>query len=74
VEMDLDTPFSMRNALGFGALFLLVVIAGGIAQAQFGQFGFFVTAFITGLVSSAGATTSAVVLYRTNSLSHETAV
>jgi uncharacterized membrane protein (DUF4010 family) len=74
VEMELDSPFSMRNALGFGALFLVVVVAGGIAKTLFGTIGFYVTAALTGLVSSAGATTSAVLLYRSNQLAPETAV
>jgi len=64
VELDLDSPFSLRNALGFGGLFLFVVVAGGLAQASFGTLGFYATAVLTGLVSSAGATTSAVILYR----------
>lgn len=66
--LDLETPFSLRNALGFGALFLLVVLAGGIADVALGRTGFYATAALTGLVSSAGATTSAVVLYRGGSL------
>jgi uncharacterized membrane protein (DUF4010 family) len=74
VEMDLDSPFSTRNALGFGALFLLVVVAGAVATAQFGDVGFVLTAGLTGLVSSAGATTSAVALYRTDALAGDTAV
>lgn len=67
--MDLETPFSLRNALGFGALFLLVVLAGGVAEVALGRTGFYLTAALTGLVSSAGATTSAVVLFRGGSLS-----
>jgi len=64
IEMELETPFSMRNAFGFGAVFLVIVVAGGAAQAVFGTAGLYATAVITGLVSSAGATTSAVLLYR----------
>jgi uncharacterized membrane protein (DUF4010 family) len=64
VELDLESPFSLRNALGFGAAFLVIVVAGGIAQGLFGTTGLYVTAVLTGLVSSAGATTSAVLLYR----------
>jgi len=74
VAMDLETPFSLRNALAFGALFLLVVLAGGIAEVALGRVGFYATAVVTGLVSSAGATTSAVVLFRAGSLSAEAAV
>ncbi|MFC3476900.1 MgtC/SapB family protein [Halobacterium litoreum] len=73
VEMDLESPFSMRNALGFGAMFLVVVVAGGLAQTEFGSTGLYVTAVVSGLVSSAGATTSAVVVYRTGAISGESA-
>ncbi len=69
VEMDLESPFSMRNALGFGAMFLVVVVAGGLAQTQWGSAGLYATAVVSGLVSSAGATTSAIVLYRTGGIS-----
>lgn len=74
VPMELDSPFSLRYVLGFGGLFLLVVVAGGVAAGQFGTIGFYVTAALTGLVSSAGATTSAVILYRGGGLSAEAAV
>lgn len=74
VEMNLESPFSLQNALGFGAVFLIIVLAGGLAQAGFGQAGLYVTAMLAGLVSSAGATTSAVVLYRDQAITAETAV
>jgi uncharacterized membrane protein (DUF4010 family) len=74
LEMDLESPFSMRNVLGFGGLFLIVVVVGGLAAGQFGTAGFYVTAALTGLVSSAGATTSAVLLYRGGPLTAEEAV
>jgi uncharacterized membrane protein (DUF4010 family) len=74
VEFDLETPFSLRNALGFGALFLGVVIAGGLAKVAFGHLGFYVTAAFTGLVSSTGAATTAVVLLRTGELDQGAAV
>ena len=74
VEMNLDSPFSLRNALAFGAIFAVVVLAGGVAQARFGALGFYATAVLSGLVSSAGATASTVSLYRTGSLGPDTAV
>lgn len=74
VEMELENPFSLRNALAFGAMFAVVLIAGALAQAEFGAAGFYVTAVLSGLVSSAGATASTVTLYRTGSLGAETAV
>jgi uncharacterized membrane protein (DUF4010 family) len=74
IQVDLESPFSLRNALFFGFLFTLVVVAGGIAKGLFGTIGFYVTAALTGLVSSAGATTSAVLLYRGGGLSGAAAV
>ena len=74
VEMDLESPFSLRNALGFGAIFLLIVVSGALAEAYLGTAGFYATAALSGLVSSAGAATSAVVLYRTGALEHDVAV
>ena len=74
VEIDLENPFSLRNALGFGAIFLAVIVIGSLAQSQFGNIGFFVTAILSGLVSSAGVTASAVSLYRTGGLDQNTAI
>jgi uncharacterized membrane protein (DUF4010 family) len=71
--MTLESPFSLRNALVFGALFLLIVVAGGVAQATFGNSGLYVASALTGLVSSAGATTSAVLLYRGGTIGPATA-
>lgn len=69
VDVELSSPFSLRNALVFGALFLVIVAGSGLARAYLGAVGFYLTAAASGLVSSAGATTSAVVLYRTGELS-----
>ncbi|ELY42467.1 MgtC/SapB family protein [Natronorubrum sulfidifaciens] len=62
--MDLQSPFSMLNALAFGAVFLVVLVFGSLAETWFGTLGFYATAVASGFISSAGATTSAVVLYR----------
>ncbi len=74
IEVPLESPLTLRYALGFGGLFLVVVLAGGLAQATFGTTGLLVTATAAGLVSSAGATTFAVLLYRAGTVSPETAV
>ncbi|ODR82514.1 MgtC/SapB transporter [Haladaptatus sp. W1] len=74
MDIDLESPFSLRNALGFGAIFLLVVVGGAVAKSQFGQAGFYLTALLSGLVSSAGVTASAVTLYSGGNLSQQTAV
>jgi len=74
IKMDLESPFSLRNVLAFGGVFLLVVVIGGVASARFGSAGLYVTSAISGLVSSAGATTSAVLLYRGGAISETTAM
>lgn len=74
VDIDLQSPFTLRYALGFGALFLLIIVAGGFAQKRFGTAGLYLTALLGGLVSSAGATASAVVLYNNGSIGSTTAV
>ncbi|QLD87802.1 MgtC/SapB family protein [Natronomonas salina] len=68
IEIDLDTPFTLRYALGIGALFLTVLLVGGFAEAAFGTSGLYLAALFAGLVSSAGATASAVVLYANGSI------
>jgi uncharacterized membrane protein (DUF4010 family) len=73
-ELELESPFSMRNALVFGAVFLVIVLAGGFAEAGFGATGLYLTAALGGLVSSASATTSAVVLYRDGAIAEGTAI
>ena len=74
VELELDSPFSLRNALAFGAVFTVVLLAGAVAEVELGQLGFYATAVATGLVSSAGATASAVLLYRLGEIGEQTAV
>jgi uncharacterized membrane protein (DUF4010 family) len=73
VDLALDSPFSLRNALAFGAVFLLVLVVGTVAQSQFGTAGLYVSSFVSGLVSSAGATTTAVLLYRSETIPASTA-
>jgi uncharacterized membrane protein (DUF4010 family) len=68
VNVDLDSPFSLRNALGFGAIFLVVLVASAAAQGALGTAGLYAGAGFSGLVSSAGATTSAALLYRTGAV------
>lgn len=74
IDLALDSPFSLRNALGFGALFAVVLIGSAVAKALFGTTGFLLAAALSGLVSSAGATTSAVVLYNGHVINANTAI
>ncbi|MFC6962088.1 MgtC/SapB family protein [Halocatena marina] len=74
IDLDLDSPFSLRNALSFGALFAVVLLGSAIAKALYGNAGFLLAAALSGFVSSAGATTSAIVLYNGNVISPNTAI
>jgi uncharacterized membrane protein (DUF4010 family) len=65
LDLDLDSPFSSRNALLFGALFLVVLVLTAAAQELFGTAGFLVTSFLSGLLSSGTTTTTAVSLAST---------
>ena len=71
--MELDSPFSLRNALVFGGIFLVVLVASTVARAQFGTGGLYLTALLSGLVSSGAGTTSAVLLYRGGAVDSNTA-
>lgn len=74
VEMELDNPFSLKNALAFGSVFLFILAGSSVAQAEFGSAGLYVSALVSGLISSAGVTTSAVLLYRAGTVGNDEAV
>ena len=63
LDVELESPFSLRNALTFGGVFAVILVGSAFAQARFGTAGLLVSAAVSGLVSSAGATTSATLLY-----------
>ena len=73
IELDLDSPFSSKNALTFGALFLAVLVGTAAAQEMFGTAGFLVTSFFSGLLSSGTTTATAVSLTSTGQISPATA-
>jgi uncharacterized membrane protein (DUF4010 family) len=60
--LALKSPFSLRSALKFGLIFLLLQVAGTVAQATFGRFGFYAVSVVGGLVSSASAVAAAAIL------------
>ena len=73
IELDLDSPFSSRNALTFGVLFLAVLVGTAAAQGMFGTVGFLVTSFFSGLLSSGTTTATAVSLTSTGRITAATA-
>lgn len=59
VTLTLQSPFSIKAALRFGTIFLVLQIAGTLAQRALGGLGFYVVSLLGGLVSSASAVASA---------------
>jgi uncharacterized membrane protein (DUF4010 family) len=60
--LALKSPFSLRSALKFGAIFLALQAVGTVAQSLFGRFGFYAVSVAGGLVSSASSVAAAAVL------------
>jgi uncharacterized membrane protein (DUF4010 family) len=74
LETSLTSPFSLRNALVFGVLFLGILVVSAGAEVTFGSIGFLTTTFLAGLISSGTATATAVTLVGTEQISQELAV
>ncbi|WP_085316522.1 MgtC/SapB family protein [Derxia lacustris] len=66
--ISLDLPFSLPVALKYGAIFLLLHIAGGVTQRQLGDAGFYAVSAVGGLMSSASAVAAAATLAAQGSL------
>jgi uncharacterized membrane protein (DUF4010 family) len=60
--LKLRSPFSLGSALRFGAIFLIMEVAGTVAQHLLGEVGFYAVSLVGGLVSSASAVASAASL------------
>ena len=65
----MSSPFSLTSALRFGLMFLVLEIAGTLAQHLAGQGGFYAVSLAGGLVSSASAVASAANLSAAGQLS-----
>jgi uncharacterized membrane protein (DUF4010 family) len=61
-EVRLTSPFSLQAALKFGLVFLVLQVAGTVAQRSFGDIGFYGVSVAAGLVSSASGVAAAAVL------------
>ena len=53
--LTLEIPFSLKSALKFGLLFLILQLAGFLGQRSLGQLGVYVISLFGGLFSSASA-------------------
>jgi len=68
-EIEFESPFNLRTALKFGALFLSVLLVSATAKSLFGASGFLVSGFLGGMISSGAVTTSVVLLVQSGHLS-----
>jgi uncharacterized membrane protein (DUF4010 family) len=73
VQVNLQLPFSLPIALKYGALFLLLNIAGNVTERQLGEFGFYAVSLLGGLMSSASAVAAAGTLAAKGAISPEVA-
>jgi uncharacterized membrane protein (DUF4010 family) len=71
--LHMQSPISVRHALMFGALFVLITLAGELANRAFGQTGFLIVAAVGGLVSSASTSAAAGILAAKGALPPELA-
>jgi uncharacterized membrane protein (DUF4010 family) len=67
-SLNLELPFSLKLALKYGLLFLLLHIVGELAQRQFGDMGFYFVSVVGGFLSSASAVAAAATLAARGSL------
>jgi uncharacterized membrane protein (DUF4010 family) len=58
----LESPFSLQSALRFGLIFLVVQVAGILAQRALGEVGFYLVSCVAGLFSSASGVAAAAAL------------
>lgn len=68
-EIEFESPFNLRTALQFGALFLGVLVVSATAKSLYGTSGFLVSSFLGGMISSGAVTTSVVLLVQSGGLS-----
>ncbi|MDY6764244.1 MAG: DUF4010 domain-containing protein, partial [Halobacteria archaeon] len=73
LDADFDSPFSLKNALKFGGLFLGILLISAGAQNIYGAPGFLFTSFVGGIVSSGSATTTAVLLASSEKITYTVA-
>ncbi len=60
--LRIQSPISVRHALTFGGLFVLITLTAALANRELGQTGFLLVATLGGLVSSASTSAAAGIL------------
>lgn len=69
----MSSPFSLTAALKFGVMFLILEVAGTLAQRALGQTGFYTVSLLGGMVSSATAVAAAANLSAAGRITPEVA-
>ncbi len=72
-SLRLSSPISLGHVLRFAILFLVLNVAGALAQRALGGVGFVVVGVLGGLVSSAGTAASAAALVTAGQISAQAA-
>ncbi len=60
--LNLTSPFSLKSALKFGFILVVIQVAGVLGQQTLGHFGVYVTSLLGGLFSSSSAVAAAATL------------
>ena len=72
--LSLESPFSLKAALEFGAVFLALNVLGALAQRHFGSASFYLVSALGGLLSSGSSIASAATLIHHGEISALTGV
>lgn len=72
-DLHMAMPFSLPQALKYGAIFLALHVLGALTQRQFGDAGFYVVSVVGGLLSSASAVAAAATLAEQGGITPTTA-
>ena len=72
--LNLESPFKLLVALKFGAVFLVLNVAGALAQRYFGSASFYFVSMAGGLLSSASSIAAAATLMARHEITISTGV
>ncbi len=71
--LNLTSPFSLRSALKFGLILVIIQITGVFGQQLLGQLGVYITSLLGGLFSSSSAVVAAATLAARGTISNQVA-
>ncbi len=71
--LSLTSPFSLKSALKFGLILVVIQLAGVLGQQMLGQLGMYITSLLGGLFSSSSAVAAAAALAARGTISSQVA-